>query len=583
MRRLTTLVLLVALAGAGVRADERILDWHSAVRVQADSTLDVIETIRVRAEGTQIRRGLLRDFPTKYVDRRGRRVVTGFEVLSVKRDGRPEPYAIERLSNGVRIRIGQEDVYLDRGEHSYAITYRTDRQLGFFDDHDELYWNVTGNGWGFPIDAASADVYLPGSVPASAITAEAYTGPQGARGSDWRAETGSSSASFRTTRGLAPREGLTIVVSWPKGLVSPPGPQRRLSYALRDAWPAAVALGGLLLLMAYYLRAWRAVGRDPPARTVVPRYQPPADQSPASMRYLRRMRYDDRAFAAALLSLAVQGGLRIEQASAGILGRKRRFTLHRTEPPANARFAGDETTLRDRLFATRTSVELDDENHKLVNEAKQAHRKWLERRFTPSLFRINGAWHAAGVGLSLLLGGLAIAWPAFGGGFGPGWWFGTPGGWVAIGAAVAALASNVVFGRLLKAPTVAGRSVMDEIEGFRLYLDVAEGDELKLVDAPRLTVSLFERYLPAALALDVEQRWAERFAAVFATVGAAHSPDWYSGDRWNAHDVTRFTSDLGGSFSSAVTSASTPPGSSSGSGSGGSSGGGGGGGGGGGW
>jgi uncharacterized membrane protein len=145
------------------------------------------------------------------------------------------------------------------------------------------------------------------------------------------------------------------------------------------------------------------------------------------------------------------------------------------------------------------------------------------------------------------------------------------------------LIANVAFGRLLKAPTVAGRSIMDQVEGFRLYLDVAEGDELRLVNAPPLTVRLYERYLPAALALEVEQRWAERFAAVFATQAASHAPTWYSGDAWNSGDVSRFTSDFGSSFSGAIASASTAPGSSSGSGGGGSSGGGGGGGGGGGW
>ena len=125
---------------------------------------------------------------------------------------------------------------------------------------------------------------------------------------------------------------------------------------------------------------------------------------------------------------------------------------------------------------------------------------------------------------------------------------------------------------------------MDHIEGFRLYLDVAEGNDLQRAGQPPLTPELYERNLPAALALDVEQNWAARFAAVFATQSADdYSPGWYRGDRWDGSDVTRFSSGFGSSFSSAVSSASTPPGSSSGGGGGGSSGGGGGGGGGGGW
>lgn len=582
MRRALAALAFLLLATA-TAAEERILSWRSDIAVLPDSTLEVTETLLVRAEGDQIRRGILRDFPTTYVDRRGMRVVTGFDVIEVMRDGRPEPHRTERLANGIRVRIGEPEVYLAPGEYTYAIRYRTDRQLGFFPDHDELYWNVTGNGWDFPIDSAAAVVRLPGNVPADAIRAEAYTGPQGAQGLDWQASTDAGMASFQTTRGLGPREGFTIVASWPKGVVSAPGTGERVRYALRDAWPALLAAMGLLLLVAYYIRAWVAVGRDPPGRIVVPRYDAPQGQSPASMRYLRRMAYDDRCFAAAVLSLAVQGGLTIEQEKTGLLGRKRTYTLHSSRPASGgAAFSEDEARLHGQLFASSTSVELDDKNQVLLNAVKLGHMKQLRKQFTPSLFRINGGWHGGGVVLTLLIGG-GLIWLANRAGFAPTWWFATKPGWIAIGAGVAALLTNLAFGRLLKAPTIAGRAVMDHIEGFRLYLDVAEGDELKLIDEPPLTTELFERYLPAALALEVEQHWAERFSEVFATQAATHSPNWYRGDSWSTRDVARFSSGLGSSFSSAIASASTAPGSSSGGGGGGSSGGGGGGGGGGGW
>lgn len=582
MRRALAALAFLMLATA-TAAEERILSWRSDIAVLPDSTLEVTETLLVRAEGDQIRRGILRDFPTTYVDRRGMRVVTGFDVIEVMRDGRPEPHRTERLANGIRVRIGEPEVYLAPGEYTYAIRYRTDRQLGFFPDHDELYWNVTGNGWDFPIDSAAAVVRLPGNVPADAIRVEAYTGPQGAQGLDWQASTDAGMASFQTTRGLGPREGFTIVASWPKGVVSAPGTGERVRYALRDAWPALLAAMGLLLLVAYYIRAWVAVGRDPPGRIVVPRYDAPQGQSPASMRYLRRMAYDDRCFAAAVLSLAVQGGLTIEQEKSGLLGRKRTYTLHSSRPASGgAAFSEDEARLHGQLFASSTSVELDDKNQVLLNAVKLGHMKQLRKQFTPSLFRINGGWHGGGVVLTLLIGG-GLIWLANRAGFAPTWWFATKPGWIAIGAGVAALLTNLAFGRLLKAPTIAGRAVMDHIEGFRLYLDVAEGDELKLIDEPPLTTELFERYLPAALALEVEQHWAERFSEVFATQAATHSPNWYRGDSWSTRDVARFSSGLGSSFSSAIASASTAPGSSSGGGGGGSSGGGGGGGGGGGW
>ena len=125
----------------------------------------VTETIRVVAAGDQIRRGIFRDFPTSYRDRLGNRTTVEFAVQAISRNGQPEEWHTEKLSNGVRVYMGRKDHFLPPGEHVYTLTYRTDRQLGFFKDHDELYWNVTGNGWAFPIERVSATVELPPGVP----------------------------------------------------------------------------------------------------------------------------------------------------------------------------------------------------------------------------------------------------------------------------------------------------------------------------------------------------------------------------------------------------------------------------------
>ncbi len=145
---------------------------------------------------------------------------------------------------------------------------------------------------------------------------------------------------------------------------------------------------------------------------------------------------------------------------------------------------------------------------------------------------------------------------------------------------------NALFYHLLKAPTLTGRKIMDQIEGFKLYLSVAEKERLNLLNPPEKTPALFEKYLPFALALDVENAWSEQFAEVLAQAGTEtqpYSPVWYSGSSWDSFHTSRFTNSLGSSFASAISSSSSPPGSSSGSGGGGFSGGGGGGGGGSGW
>ena len=187
MRRLL-LPLLAALAFALARpppsADERILHYLSDVAVEADGTLDVTETIRVRSEGISDRPRHLPRFPDPLPQPRRREVRVGFEVVGVQRDGADEPWKTERQGNGVRIYAGDADTHVPPGEHVYAIRYRTTRQLGFFDGYDELYWNATGNGWVFPIDVAEARIRLPQPVPFGQRAV--YTGPAGLDGGQCR-------------------------------------------------------------------------------------------------------------------------------------------------------------------------------------------------------------------------------------------------------------------------------------------------------------------------------------------------------------------------------------------------------------
>jgi uncharacterized membrane protein len=144
----------------------------------------------------------------------------------------------------------------------------------------------------------------------------------------------------------------------------------------------------------------------------------------------------------------------------------------------------------------------------------------------------------------------------------------------------------VLFATIMKRPTIRGRNLLDEILGFKDYLEVAEKDELNLRNPPEKTPELFETYLPFALALGVDQLWAEKFASVLAAVqqtdGTTYQPRWYNGS-FNTMDLSQTTSQLSSSLNTAISSSVTPPGSSSGGGGGGFSGGGGGGGGGGGW
>jgi uncharacterized membrane protein YgcG len=620
----------LVLASVSAGAAEEILQFASALQVNPDGSLAVSETIRVRAEGRQIRRGIYRDFPTDYRDRLGNRYRVDFTVVSVARDGRPEPYHTERLDNGVRVYAGQSDVYLAPGEYTYRIDYRTDRQLGFFADHDEFYWNVTGNGWDFPIGEASAAVTLPAGVPDADIATEAYTGYQGDHGTDYEAWTdGDGVARFRTTRPLRSHEGLTLVVSFPKGFVHEPTDAERATRLVRDNPQALIALGGTLLVLGYYIVIWLRVGRDPQGGPIVPLYEPPPNLSPAAARFLTRMGYDDQAFAAALVNLAVKGYLRIEQDAA------KAFSMQRLGgTPA---VAADEAAIASALFGDgRTEIALAQENHAVLRKALTAHRRALSRDYEKTYFFTNSSWLLPGILLGVVttaatvlalpageqraLAGFMAVWLSFwsvgvfvlvreviqrwrrggiagaigmtlfavpfvaGEVVGIGLLLGSGSWWVGV-SLVGLVGTSLVFYQWLKAPTLAGRRLMDRVEGFKLYLGVAEGEELEFGHPPEKTPALFERYFPYALALGVELSWAEKFADVLARAQAdgSHQPHWYMGSGGRSMDYGALAGALGGGFVGAISSSSTAPGSSSGSGGGGSSGGGGGGGGGGGW
>jgi hypothetical protein len=592
-------LLLTCIGAAQVtRADERILSYDSTLTVQRDGTLEVHEAIRVRAEGNNIRRGIYRDFPTNYTTDDGRPIVVGFVFQSATRDGNTEPWHTEARGNGVRVYLGSASVMLPHGEHSYELVYRTDRQMGFFADHDELYWNVTGVGWGFPIDRATARVLLPADIPPSDIRLEGYTGPQGSKGQDFTATMENGVPVFSATRELRPGEGLTIVAMWPKGFITPaaesslPTPNKTYGSPAEgflhrdlphDNSPVVFGVFGLALLLGYYYFIWNRVGRDPPGRVVIPEYEMPEKQSAASMRYLMRMGYDNECFGAGILSLAVKGYLLIQQ-DAGVLGFGKTFTLLRQAKPASQTLSDDERQLLEKLFARGDTLVLEQKNYSTVRSSRSAHQGSLASQYKSSFFRINGGWHLLGILLSLLVAAVALSLPGADN-FWPQWHLTTPLGWLTIASVLAGFIANGVFGWLLKAPTVAGQTALDHIRGFKMYLEVAEGEDLKRIVAPppKMTPQLYESYLPAALALDVEQRWAEKFAKELDINPQNYHPAWYAGSAWNSANIAGFSSQLGSSLSSAISSASTAPGSHSGGGGGGSSGGGGGGGGGGGW
>jgi uncharacterized protein (TIGR04222 family) len=566
MRQFLAVVSL--LLSASAFSDERILSFHSDIHVFPDGMIEVTETIQVRAEGQQIRRGIYRDFPVQYEDRLGNNYEITVEPLAVMRNDRPEDFKVVRNGRDIRVYFGHKDRFLEHGVHTYTYRYRANRMLGFFENHDELYWNVTGNRWAFPIDKASATVSLDFGEQTALTFVEGYTGRSGSSEQDYsRFVDEAGAVHFSADHALPAAHGLTIVVGWPKGMVVEPTAMQRLIWLLEDNRDLVIALLGLALLLAYYIPVWQKHGKDPEEGVIVTRYEPPRGFSPASLRYIHQMYYDNKVMTAAIVNLAVKGYLEIKKK--GKTHSLRKLDSRTLRPT----LAAGERELYTALFRDGSEVTLKQDNHELLGKARKEHRKSLQADYKKHYFQSNGAFNIPAVVIVMVATALALSV-----GNGP-----TP---FVIGVIILMILCVVFFAIIMKRPTLRGRKLLDEMLGFKDYLEIAEKDELNLRNPPEKTPALFETYLPFALALGVDQEWSERFASLLASIrtpdGKAYSPSWYNGT-WNSANLSKTTSGLTSGLNSAVSSSVTPPGSSSGGGGGGSSGGGGGGGGGGGW
>ncbi|SFV36229.1 Predicted membrane protein [Devosia crocina] len=625
--------LVVLVLALPTQAREEILSFASDVTLRVDGSVAVVETVDVRSEMIEIRRGIYRDIPTVLLGPSGNKIRVDFDVHSVTRNGAPEAYRVERMGNFQRIWIGDSRGFIGAGDHRYVITYTMARMARPFEEHDELYWNATGNYWNFPILRSVARVTLPQGATITKLSA--YTG---APGSTEQAvsvtRTSDTEASFRTQRILDAGEGMTFAVSFEKGVIAyPEGLDALLQSAsdLREIW---LPVFSVLILLAYNMTAWWHVGRDPPKGTIIPLFHPPKDFSPALTHFVHSWGFQQSgwtAFTAAIFNLGVRGLVAISNSgdalSVKTTGKSPQTSLPVGEEVIFRYLEGEGTVTVDKS----TGPKLNSKRGEFTAAIERENRKvwfnhnfgfvvvsfllafvmigamvsfdvleifWLFAAFVGGIFAavigslIFSALSKGGLRLFIVLIWVVVV--AFNSGGGMLEIFSS----LTVNSAALAAASliliSVIFAVLMRAPTIQGRKVMDEIDGFKLYLDTAEKNRLNISGEPPMTVDRFERILPYAIALGVEKPWTEHFEgelsrnAVADRVGTDYNPRWYSGRNFSAGNITSTVSAASSGMAAAMIAAQPVQASSSGSssiggGGGGFSGGGGGGGGGGGW
>ncbi len=566
MRRypLLLLALLVFTATRPSPLEARSLtieSFDAGIVVNSDGTIQVTETIRPRFVGTW--NGIYRTIPVEYRTPQGLNYTLFLSLQSITdQAGSSLKYEQSRERHYRKYKIWVPGA--SNATRTVIIRYLVQNGLKFFEEHDELYWNVTGDEWQAPIQAASARIQLPPGV--TSLRGVAFTGVYGSREQAATIELRESEVTVQTTRRLNFREGLTVAIGWDPGIVQRPGLLAQSVLFLRSNWMFFIPL----LVFGLMFWRWYTRGRDPRRRPIAPQYDPPEGLTPAELGTLVDNSPDMRDITATLVDLAVRGYLQIEEhEEKKLLGlrttREYLFSLRKSADSWKA-LQPHEQTLLDSLFAggVRHSVRSTDlENSfyaRLPGIREGIFRRLLERRYyTQRPDKVKRRYIGGGivVGFLIIAGGV-VASSALGQSPIP-----------AIAGGILSAAITIGFGWFMPARTLRGTSVLEGILGFEEFLSRVEGDRLRRITK---TPEMFEKYLPYAMALGVERNWAKAFEGIYR-----EPPDWYLGGDFQTFSARSFASDLGHMSTQTGEAMASSPRSSGGSGFGGDGGGGGGG------
>jgi len=570
---LLSLMLLLLLPARSRGEFFSIAAFRSDIEVREDSSLRITETIDTVFH--RQRHGLFRDIPFRYTDELGKESFTPVRVISVRdASGNPWKHKVERSGGFVRVRIGDPDKFVE-GRQVYVIEYSVENAVLSFPDHDELYWNITGNGWDLPIGPVSAYIAVAAGNRPLEVRTRCFTGPRGSREQACTVSPFPNGGTFVSTRAFGPGEGMTVVLGWEKGIVRPVSPWKTHAYRLNLAvnW---VFLAPILTL-AYMLVRWYREGRDPSAKGPrVVAYGPPEENGrpllPAEMGVLLDERFDPRDITASVVNLAVKGRITIEErVTPGVLFDKTDYLIKKTKG-SGAELPPFEALLMERLFLEHDpEVSVSDLKQKFfrnIEDLKKSVFEGLEQRklFGANPLTVTNTYRFKGFVIFFAGGGLALLATKIG----------LLEGNSPIVAAILSGAVVFLFAPYMPVKTVKGVKTLGEIRGFEEFLSRTEKDRLeRMKDA-----NLFERCLPYAIALGVSERWAKAFEGI-----RQEPPRWYvSPGGFDAFRPTSFHDSLDSALSSMTAAMqSSPRSGGSGFSGGGGSGGGGGGGGGGSW
>lgn len=537
---------------------ERIDSFDSNITVNTDSSINVVETIKYNSGGLQ-KHGIYRDIRLKSYDNNNLYIS---DVSVINENNISYNYIENFSSDKISLKIGDPDTTFS-GEKLYIIKYTISRAIGYFDKYDEIYWNVTGNDWPFPIERATVKVYLP--TGAASIQSASYCGPTGSK--DPCLVDGGEKYSYNNV--LVPGSGMTVAIGFTKGIV-----KEQQKTILEIILSLINYLSLLIPIVTFILmyKQWSKYGKDPKSnRTIIAEYDVPDNLTPLEVAGVLKEKVGGKDISAEIIQLAINGYIKIEKIEEKIfIINKDDYLLKRisNNSPEN----DSDKKLIEELFLTSSmgSTGLEIRISQLTNKffekingiAHIVFEKLIKMEYLKNNpIKIKTKYILISIGLFFIS---IFSLPVFES--------------YSIVPFIMILASSFIvlfFSFIMPARTEKGLLTKEYILGLKEYLQIAEKDRINFHNAPEKKPEVFEKLLPYAMVLGVEKAWAKEFQEIYT-----QPPRWYSDRGMSSFNSILFVDSLN-HFSSYSSSAMTS--SPGGSGGGGSSGGGGGGGGGGSW
>jgi uncharacterized membrane protein len=518
LQRAAILALLAFSLAASASARELKIEKFSAeVFVQQDATLDVTETIEVNFIGAW--HGLYRTIPVEYVTPQGFNYSLFVKFMGAT-DAAGQPLKVESSRQGhyLKWKIYVDDATdVDRTIH---LHYQVRNGLKFFEDHDELYWNVTGDEWDVPVGDASAQIMLPPGV--TNVRTNEFTGSYRSRGQDAEVTTSENTVEASMTRPLSFHEGLTIVVGWDKGFVKEPGTSDLIDQFLASNWPIFLPIP--VFLFMFWL--WSTRGRDPRVGPVAVQYAPPEGMSPAEAGTLVDEQAAMRDITATIVDLAVRGYIVIEEKEkSGMMGlvHNKDYVFHLKKSAKEwTGLKSHELVLLAGIFSNgaQTDVELSSLQNQFYKNLPSIKSSIFDALMEHGYFQHRPDYVRSGY----ITGGVAF-----------GVLFFLAGNWLSqrtgvavapfLVAAILSSATIVGFGWFMPARTADGAKALAGVLGFEDFLTHVESDHMNRISQ---TPETFEKFLPYAMALGVEKKWVGAFQNIYS-----QPPSWYQGGYYN--------------------------------------------------